>query len=60
VEGEKVTSPEEIEPALKRGIQKTKDGKPYLIDVLVSRVGPGAESTWYQKFNLAKTRTKKA
>ena len=59
VEGEKVTSPEEIEPALKRGIQKTREGKPYLIDVLVSRVGPGAESAWYQKFNLAKTRTKK-
>jgi len=60
VDGEKVTSPEEIEPALKRAIQKTRDGKPYLIDVLVSRVGPGAESEWYQKFNLAKTRTKKA
>jgi thiamine pyrophosphate-dependent acetolactate synthase large subunit-like protein len=59
VEGEKVTSPEDIEPALKRGIQKTRDGKPYLIDVLVSRVGPGAESSWYQKFNLAKTRTRK-
>jgi benzoylformate decarboxylase len=59
VEGEKVTSPENIEPALKRGIQKTRDGKPYLIDVLVSRVGPGAESSWYQKFNLAEKRTKK-
>lgn len=59
VEGEKVTSPQEIEPALKRGIQKTRDGKPYLIDALVSRVGPGAESEWHQKFNLAKTRTKK-
>ena len=52
VEGEKVASPQEIEPALKRGIQKTKDGKPYLIDVLVDRTGPGAESTWHQKFNL--------
>jgi len=59
VEGEKVISPEEIEPALKRGIQKTKDGKPYIIDVEVARVGPGAESTWYQKFNLADKRRKK-
>ena len=59
VEGEKVTSPADIAPAIKRGIQKTKDGKPYLIDVLVARVGPGAESTWHQKFNLAEKRIKK-
>ncbi len=59
VEGETVKSANEIEPAIKRGIQKTKDGKPYLIDVLVSRTGNGAESTWYQKFNLAEQRTKK-
>lgn len=59
VEGEKVTSPDEIEPALKRGIRKTKDGKPYLIDVLVARTGRGVESTWYQKFNLAEKRIKK-
>lgn len=52
VEGETVKSPEDIESALKRGIQKTRDGKPYLLDVLVARVGPGAESTWHQKFNL--------
>ena len=58
VEGEKVTTPEEIEPALKRGIQRTKDGKPYLIDVLVARVGPGWESTWYEKFSLAEVSSK--
>ncbi|MFC1563553.1 thiamine pyrophosphate-binding protein [candidate division KSB1 bacterium] len=59
VEGEKVTSPGDIEQALKRGIRKTRDGKPYLIDVLVSRVGGGADSTWFQKFNLAEKRNKK-
>jgi len=59
VEGEKVVSPSEIEPALKRGIQKTRDGKPYLIEVLVAPTGPGAESTWYQKFNLAEEWTKR-
>jgi len=60
VEGEKVTSAEEIEPALKRGIQKTKDGKPYLIDVLVARVGPGSESAWHEEFNLAELYQKKS
>ena len=31
VKGEKVTSPNEIEAAIKRGIQSTRDGNPYLI-----------------------------
>jgi thiamine pyrophosphate-dependent acetolactate synthase large subunit-like protein len=53
VAGEKVKSPEDIESALKRGIQKTKDGKPYLIEALVGRTGPGEDSIWHQKFNLA-------
>jgi len=59
VDGEKVVSPTEIEPAIKRGIQKTRDGKPYLIEVLVAPTGPGAESTWYQKFNLAQAFSKR-
>jgi len=59
VKGEKVTSPNEIEAAIKRGIQSTRDGNPYLIDVLVARTGNGADSTWYQKFNLAAKRSKK-
>jgi len=56
VAGERVKSPEDIESSLKRGVQKTKDGKPYLIDVLVGRTGPGSESTWHQKFNLAEAK----
>jgi thiamine pyrophosphate-dependent acetolactate synthase large subunit-like protein len=59
VEGEKVVSSTEIEPAIKRGIQKIRDGKPYLIEVLVAPTGPGAESTWHQKFNLAEEWSKR-
>lgn len=58
VRGEKVTEAGDIRTALKRGIQATRDGKPYLIEVIISRVGNGSESTWHQKFNLAATRTK--
>lgn len=59
VDGEKVASPEEIEPALKRGIKKTLDGKPYLIEFQIAPTGPGAESTWHQKFNLAEVYSKR-
>ncbi len=58
VHGERVTEPGDIAGALKRGIQATRNGNPYLVEVVISRVGTGAESTWHQKFNLAAERTK--
>jgi benzoylformate decarboxylase len=49
VDGERVTEPQELEAALKRGIDRiTKDHQPYLLDVAVAREGAGAASTWYQ------------
>jgi len=53
VAGEKVASASALESALQRGIAATRDGKPYLVEVATARVGGGAESTWYEKFNLA-------
>lgn len=58
VRGEKITEPGDIKAALSRGIQATRDGKPYLVEVVISRVGGGAESTWHQKFNLAAQRSR--
>ena len=58
IEGERVTEPEGLAPALQRGITATRAGSPYLIDVLICRTGAGAESTWHQRFNLAKLRKK--
>src|SRR5207244_13348496 len=49
VDGEAVTSPKDLEAALRRGMEKiTRENRPYLIDVSVQREGGGAESTWYQ------------
>ena len=53
VRGERVTSPGDIAAALKRGTAETHAGKPYLLDIVVGRVGGGAESTWHQKFSVA-------
>ena len=53
VKGEKVNSQSEFEAAMKRGIQATKNGNPYLLDVAICRTGGGAESTWHEGFKLS-------
>jgi benzoylformate decarboxylase len=53
VDGEAVTTLKELEPALRRGLDRTtRENRPYLIDVTVAREGIGAESTWYQDWQL--------
>jgi len=53
VEGECVKTVKELEPALRRGVDITTRGnRPYLVEVAVAREGIGAESTWYQDWQL--------
>jgi thiamine pyrophosphate-dependent acetolactate synthase large subunit-like protein len=56
VSGERVTGGSDLRAALRRGITATRDGKPYLVEVVISRYGGGAESTWHETFNLAARR----
>jgi benzoylformate decarboxylase len=56
VPGERVERGADLEAALKRGIAATRGGSPYLVDVVISCYGGGADSTWHQKFNLAEKR----
>jgi len=58
VDGERAGSAEEFSQALTRGIAATRSGEPYVVEVMVSRIGGGADSTWYQAFSLADTRTR--
>lgn len=53
VDGERVSTLKELEPALRRGLDRiTRDNRPYLLDVTVAREGVGADSTWYQDWQL--------
>jgi benzoylformate decarboxylase len=53
VEGEAVTTLKELEPALRRGVDRiTRENRPYVIDVTVAREGIGADSTWHQDWRL--------
>ncbi|HWP44264.1 MAG TPA: thiamine pyrophosphate-binding protein [Blastocatellia bacterium] len=56
IKGEVVANPGDIRPALERAIRSTRDGRPYLLDVLVARSGIGAESTWYPRYSVAEQR----
>jgi thiamine pyrophosphate-dependent acetolactate synthase large subunit-like protein len=56
VKGQRVTSAGDIAAALKKGTAETRAGNPYLIEFVVSRIGGGADSTWYQKVRPAGAR----
>lgn len=58
ISGERVDRGADLPAALKRGLDATRTGESYLIDVNVARYGGGSDSTWYQKFNLASERTR--
>ena len=53
IEGECVTNVKELEPALRRGMDAiTRENRPYMVEVAVAREGIGADSTWYQDWQL--------
>jgi len=53
VDGECVTTVKELEPALRRGMERiTRDNRPYLVEVAVAREGVGADTTWDQEWQL--------
>ena len=59
VAGEKVDNPSELKEGIKRAIQTTKDGRPYLLDVSFERWGVGGDLTWHPEISIADMRTKK-
>jgi thiamine pyrophosphate-dependent acetolactate synthase large subunit-like protein len=59
IRGERVGHPEELKAALQRAIATTREGRPYLLDVLIARTGLAADSSWYPRYSVAESRTKK-
>ena len=54
VAGHRVEHPQDIAPALKRCQRAMHAGRPYLVDVFIERHFAGKDSTWYDKFSIAK------
>ena len=59
VEGETVTAPAQIKPALDRARHAREQGRPYLLDVLIRRDGIGAISAWHPSYSIADKRSRK-
>jgi benzoylformate decarboxylase len=52
IDGMQVREPQALEAALRRGAEVIAGGEPYLLDVRLTGVGAGADSTWHQRFKL--------
>ena len=59
IEGEVAEDPADLRNAIQRGINATRDGRPYLLDIQTERWGPGGEMTWHPEISIAEMRTKK-
>jgi acetolactate synthase-1/2/3 large subunit len=59
IRGERVAHSEQLKPAVERAITATRDGRPYLLDVLIARTGMGAAWTSYPSYSVAASRTRK-
>ncbi|MFP6808923.1 MAG: thiamine pyrophosphate-binding protein [Pseudomonadales bacterium] len=53
IEGQHVREPGELDVALNRAREVQAAGEPYLLDVHIANVGPGADQSWYKAFKLA-------
>ena len=59
IKGERATNPSEIAAAMKRAVNVTKDGRPYLIDAIIAQQGLGANTNWHPDISIAAQRTRK-
>ena len=59
IDGQMVMAPDDLKPAFERAAAVTREGRPYVIDVIIARQGKGAESTWHPDISIADRRTRK-
>ena len=55
IEGQRVDGPDGLDAALSRAREVQAGGEPYVLDVRITNVGPGADQSWYKAFKLAHT-----
>jgi len=56
IDAETVGDPGDLRPAIKRGIDAMKDGKPYLLNVQAERWGGVGDETWHPDISIANMR----
>ena len=55
IDGQRVDAPADLDAALTRAREVQAAGEPYVLDVRITNVGPGADQSWYKAFRLANT-----
>ena len=55
IQGQRVDEPAQLDAALNRAREAQAAGEPYVLDVRITNVGPGADQSWYKAFRLAHT-----
>jgi thiamine pyrophosphate-dependent acetolactate synthase large subunit-like protein len=60
IEGEKVRDPEKLGPAIQRAIKTLAGGRPFMLDLEVTRDGFLSESTWYPEYSIAQQGRRRA
>lgn len=59
IPGAVVSNTDELKPAIKRGLETLKEGRPFMLDVRTRTFGEGADADWYPDFSVAKQRKRK-
>jgi thiamine pyrophosphate-dependent acetolactate synthase large subunit-like protein len=59
IPGAVVENTDQLAPAIKRGLQTLKEGRPFMLDVRTRTLGSGADLTWYPDYSVAEQRTRK-
>lgn len=59
IPGAVVSNSDQLRPAIKRGLQTLKEGRPFMLDVRTRRSGVGADLSWYPRYSLAEQRQRK-
>jgi benzoylformate decarboxylase len=59
IPGAVVTNTDQLKDAIRKGLRTLAEGRPFMLDVHIRRIGIGAEVTNYQKFSLAQIRERK-
>ena len=59
IDGIRVSEPGNLKAAFERATAVNREGRPFIIDAVMARRGPGAESTWHPDISIAAARTRK-
>lgn len=59
IPGAVVTNTDQLQGAIQTGLRTLAEGRPFMLDVHIRRIGVGAEVTNYQNFSLAEKRDRK-